>query len=380
MSQVQDPTPDSPVEEPPVASSPILEALIIFAISATLTRVLSDLAGISSLVSEYLFTLVAAVFLGLPYWWLTRKARSFTTHALTWDAWPRGVAFALALTLATALPFFAGYHLWRTQVLEQSFDFQWNNYLQLPVELEGAPSAMIPTEDPQVQLWRTGKTIHLRWARGKTNPGKLQVALSSKDGKLKMLHSSIPRVGQGINKPSWNLPTRHGRVHSASFRAENADDLMIAIKNKGEFITSKTLRMGPGGLRVQQLGNFDRAQGTLHLTHNLSWLPLILIAQFLLVALPEEFFYRGYLQTTLEQAWPWKKKILIFEIGPAIVVTSLLFGVGHFIINLHPSRFAVFFPSLLFGWLRDKTGTIVSCVIYYAACNLMVEAATHHYF
>ena len=103
-------------------------------------------------------------------------------------------------------------------------------------------------------------------------------------------------------------------------------------------------------------------------------------AQFILVALPEEYFYRGYLQTTLDDAMPQRARWWIFHLSPAILITSVLFGVGHFIIDLRPARMSVFFPSLLFGWLRDHTGTIVSCVVYHAACNLMVEAATHHYF
>jgi membrane protease YdiL (CAAX protease family) len=31
----------------------------------------------------------------------------------------------------------------------------------------------------------------------------------------------------------------------------------------------------------------------------------------------------------------------------------------------------VFFPALLFGWLRERTGTIVGSTLFHAACNIL---------
>ena len=41
---------------------------------------------------------------------------------------------------------------------------------------------------------------------------------------------------------------------------------------------------------------------------------------------------------------------------------------------------AVFFPSLVFGWLRERTGTIVAPTLYHAACNIMVLLTAPHFF
>ena len=41
---------------------------------------------------------------------------------------------------------------------------------------------------------------------------------------------------------------------------------------------------------------------------------------------------------------------------------------------------SVFFPSLLFGWLRERTGTIVTPMVYHAGCNLMVLFVGTHYY
>lgn len=99
---------------------------------------------------------------------------------------------------------------------------------------------------------------------------------------------------------------------------------------------------------------------------------LHVLDQFLVVALPEEFFYRGYLQTRLEHAWgKGKSRLLGAQVGKAFWVTQALFAVGH-LGRLDPWRLSVFFPSILFGWLRARTGSIVPGIIVHALCNLVL--------
>lgn len=95
--------------------------------------------------------------------------------------------------------------------------------------------------------------------------------------------------------------------------------------------------------------------------------------QLVIIALPEEAFYRGYLQSRLDEAMPWRVKILGAHVGPAILVTSLIFALGHFATIREPARLAVFFPSLLFGWLRARTGGIGAGLTFHAACNVFSE-------
>ena len=95
--------------------------------------------------------------------------------------------------------------------------------------------------------------------------------------------------------------------------------------------------------------------------------------QLVIIALPEEAFYRGYLQSRLDDAFPRKVRILGAEIGPSLVVTSLIFAIGHYATIREPARFAVFFPSLVFGWLRARTGGIGAGVAFHASCNIFSE-------
>jgi len=96
------------------------------------------------------------------------------------------------------------------------------------------------------------------------------------------------------------------------------------------------------------------------------------LGHLLVVALPEEAFFRGYLQSALEDRAPKKVRLLGATLGPGLVVTSAIFALGHFLSVPDVGRFAVFFPSLLFGWLRARTGGIGASVVCHALCNIYV--------
>lgn len=95
--------------------------------------------------------------------------------------------------------------------------------------------------------------------------------------------------------------------------------------------------------------------------------------QLVIIALPEEAFYRGYLQSRLDEALPGRLRVLGANVGPALVLTSLLFAAGHFATIREPTRLAVFFPSLLFGWLRYRTKGIGAGLAFHAMCNVFSE-------
>ncbi len=93
------------------------------------------------------------------------------------------------------------------------------------------------------------------------------------------------------------------------------------------------------------------------------------LGQFLLVALPEEAFYRGYLQTELDRG-SRKRKVFGAEIGLGLILASAIFAVGHVSSKHGAERLLVFFPALLFGWLRVRTKGIGAGLTYHAFCNL----------
>jgi hypothetical protein len=102
--------------------------------------------------------------------------------------------------------------------------------------------------------------------------------------------------------------------------------------------------------------------------------------QVIVVALPEELFFRGFLHRLLERAMPARRTLLGGGIGKALVLSSALFALGHMLVVFDPRRLAVFFPGLLFGWLRSATGSILAGTICHAASNLFIHLLTRIYF
>jgi membrane protease YdiL (CAAX protease family) len=98
-----------------------------------------------------------------------------------------------------------------------------------------------------------------------------------------------------------------------------------------------------------------------------------IFGQLVIIALPEEAFYRGYLQSRLDEALPQRIRVFGASVGPALIVSSVIFALGHFATIREPARLAVFFPSLVFGWLRARTGGIGAGVVFHASCNVFSE-------
>jgi len=103
------------------------------------------------------------------------------------------------------------------------------------------------------------------------------------------------------------------------------------------------------------------------------------LGQFLVIALPEEAFYRGFLQTRLDEVWRPRWRVLGAWLGPGVVATSLVFALGHVATETHPDRLAVFFPSLLFGWIRTRRGGIGAAAAFHALCNLFASYLARSY-
>ena len=95
--------------------------------------------------------------------------------------------------------------------------------------------------------------------------------------------------------------------------------------------------------------------------------------QLLVIALPEEAFYRGYLQSALDEVWTPRLRVLGAELGPGLLLTSALFALGHLCTEFNPARLAVFFPSLAFGYLRARTRGVGAGIVFHALCNLFAS-------
>lgn len=121
---------------------------------------------------------------------------------------------------------------------------------------------------------------------------------------------------------------------------------------------------------------FHLYQSYLFHTHLVPSLPRGLIQwsifQVLLVALPEEFLYRGYLQSLLNKVYGRPHFFLGARWGMGLLISDGLFALGHVLFDLNPLRFNVFFPGLVFGWQRERGG-LLGPVLFHALCNIFVR-------
>ncbi len=98
------------------------------------------------------------------------------------------------------------------------------------------------------------------------------------------------------------------------------------------------------------------------------------LTQLLVIALPEEAFFRGYVQTRLGERWSAKPRWTFGLVDPRVLVLqAALFAVIHFASIPHPARLAVFFPALLFGVLRAWRGGIGAAMLLHALSNVLAE-------
>jgi len=98
---------------------------------------------------------------------------------------------------------------------------------------------------------------------------------------------------------------------------------------------------------------------------------LLALTQVLAVALPEEMFYRGFVQTAFARLGPARVRVLGAELGHGFFATQILFALGH-LVSLEPWRVATFLPGLLFGWARERTGNLAAPVVIHALSNLFL--------
>lgn len=93
----------------------------------------------------------------------------------------------------------------------------------------------------------------------------------------------------------------------------------------------------------------------------------IAVWRLFLLALAEEVLFRGMFQD-----WLRGRPFFLRRVGPvtnANIVASLCFMAVHFVAQPPLWAMAVFFPSLIFGWIWDRHRRILPCLLVHFAYN-----------
>lgn len=103
------------------------------------------------------------------------------------------------------------------------------------------------------------------------------------------------------------------------------------------------------------------------------------LGQLVMVALPEEFFFRGYLQGRFNRIFTGRLMLFGVPVGLGLIIVSLIFALSHSLIHFAVWHSLIFFPSLAFGWLREKRGTITASIFFHTVCNLFSRWVAFNY-
>lgn len=105
----------------------------------------------------------------------------------------------------------------------------------------------------------------------------------------------------------------------------------------------------------------------------------MILYQLLLVALPEEFYFRGYFQSAMNSIFRPRWRFLGVRLGWAWIITAAVFAVAHSIIVYQWWHFAIFFPALVFGYLRERTGFVTAPIVFHALSNILMNWFSRSY-
>jgi len=293
---------------------------------------------------EYAAAFVAASFIYLPAWVVWRKGKNLDSIAVSWPV--RRTWVSVVLVLAIIFPLFGGaffgYHallFGRRPCLEFRQLADWPEELRL-----GNPD---DTTGLHVRALGEGLAI----VSGSDQAG--EVSWSPETDHVRLLVSGLPasvkvEEGRVLLPPDSRLRvTPPAGPATITIDSDSATEIGVPLQQTAEL--PYTAKRG------------------------YSWLLLLFFVQFILIALPEEIIFRGYLQTRLQQLISRRWTIFGGDIGPAVILTSVIFALSHLVAIPSGDRLAVFFPSLLFGWLRDRTGSIAGSVVAHALSNVLMQ-------
>jgi len=177
------------------------------------------------------------------------------------------------------------------------------------------------------------------------------------------------------------------RKESADFFERNWKDFFASLKLTGIvslliFPLMALLNHYYQGLPLNiHYGHFEFWKRSLHYHPAISYAPLLsgFVNHLLMAAFPEEFFFRGYLLRRFRQVFQDRFTFLGVLTGKAFFLTAFLFAVSHSLIIIRWWHFAIFFPALVFGWLREKSGALTAPILFHALSNTFSLWVGMHY-
>ena len=95
-----------------------------------------------------------------------------------------------------------------------------------------------------------------------------------------------------------------------------------------------------------------------------------LFYQFMYIALSEEVFFRGYVQSNiLKLTTPAMNKLPRLHQWTSIVISAACFTVAHIIVQAQVISVLIFLPGLVLGWLFIRARSLLAPILFHGLAN-----------
>jgi len=280
--------------------------------------------------------LVAAAFVGVPLYLARRKRIQGDALGIEGGSLAGGLLLGLLASVAILLPFALGFHLLQTRVAGA----HWGDGPGLAspgLAFEGRPERIPPGHAALYE--------HRRGLAVENGTGRALTVLPS-CAQCTPIPVSVGGVAL-LQRPA-----------SDEFTLRDPDARPVpTVAGRQADVVSEPVQAAPG----------------------LGWLAALLLGQLVVVALPEEIFFRGYVLHRLRQVLPPRRRLLGVPFGSAHVLAAVLFALVHLVAIPSPHRLLVFFPGLLFAWLAERGGSVVAPAVHHTFANVTLQVLHRMY-
>ncbi len=303
--------------------------------------------------------LVAVTMLLVPRFTLPADSDDPTDYLLPRQNPARSLLTAGVVLALIGVFYLPAIHIWRSHVFDEHADFSIGALRRPQAALLGSAPDDIGTS--AFLTYHTAGRTTLRW-----QPEQPSTITIRADHPLYDVD----------NRRSTHAIDQHAgpdRPVELQFAHRSARTVELQLRSQSDAPVLHT----PGGRTVT--GTDGHLDFTIH--YSMFWMLTFALSQAVIIALPEEAFFRGYLQRRLGEAGLTRVVLRVagLEVSTANIVTSVLFALAHLPAVFNPFRLATFFPSLLFGAMRDRDRSILGAILVHTIGNLIMQLASGIY-
>ncbi len=230
--------------------------------------------------------LIALVFLYLPVEVLERKGVDVRQFGIGRGDLKLGLRNWLLISIIVLPPYALCFHGWQTTVVGSDADFSVRKVKDWPLVFEPQSPHTLPKDGFQSSL--RGDTVFLGWQLPSSQSVRVRVLTDQA--------VQIPRQSHGI-KHVVLTPSAVDLKHEVTFNGPPSGQVMLRTQATDLHINVESDNRPLDGDKLLDGYGQSVDSNPIETNRDLWWLLNFVLGQLLLVALPEEVFYRGYVQT-----------------------------------------------------------------------------------